>query len=681
MDSRPRARYLIIVVLLASTLFLSGCTDAIQFGTPEYQVDAQEEDDVADPAADDLNDTGEVNETSSVEETVDLDEGYVSVTYDEDYQRVKVELTRMPGDADRVEVDFGGTATAKAALYEPGDEAVLTTDELVTRGGAEDLSRQLYSPSGQGGFSGVKYGETVEVAARAVSADSRTLVYEEERVLGTDEVQANVEYFFDSGSDEVVIVYESNVNADYLDAAIQYDGSKVAEARLNEPGDEVRMAADTPFLQTSGRAENLMATELEENVEEHRSEFEELHRETREEFRMAVRSNFEYPAPGMSNSAREKRQRQLHQLQSAADDVHDEFDDVHSLGDSVEHLDRTNGVNADLIEELSDYQDTVSDLANDWDNTGDFTSVGSGDVGSLKSDVESDLSKTANQFKRPDEDEIMTVEVTAHIAPKTTSSGVRVRGGAESQILSYQGALRSDGYSESVNDTVDLRTREVMGSGGSGDENSYGSLDAEAVADRVHSILNQEAEETQLQSTFERSSNLDRAAEENSVRLAENVDLQAHMTDVESGDLPSRSSRENRVARMSRHAATSCAGADNGYPFDVGDIVQLTNDDSGEVTHIASSATDFVLVDGTRHRVPNYLLYDLTTSWRSGGENVAAVTPSEADAHGGGVEGVAGAAVEEFRDSGVWMDGSFDTHGVGVATTEQGVVYVTRTMC
>ncbi len=680
MDSRPRARYLVLVLLLASTLFLAGCTDAIRFGTPEYQVDAQEEDDAADPAADDVNETGDVNETSSVEETVDLDEGYVSATYDDSYERVKVELTRMPGDADRVEVDFGGTATAKAALYEPGDEVVLTSEKLITRGGAEDMSRQLYSPSGQGGFSGVKYGETVEVAARAVSADSRTLVYEEERVLGADEVQANVEYFFDSGRDEVVIVYASNVNADYLDASIQYDGTTVAEARLNEPGDEVRMSADTPFLHTSGKAENLMATELEENVEEHRSEFEELHEEARYEFRMAVRSNFEYPTPGMSKSDREERQRQLHQLQRAADDVHEEFDELESLGDSVEHLDRADGGNGDT-EELSDYQETVNDLADDWDNTDDFTDVGNGEVGDLESDVDSDLSTTTNQFKRPDEDEIMTVEVTAHVAPKTTRSGVRVRGGTESEILSYQGALRSDGYSESVNGTVDLRTREVMDSGGSDDAGTYASLDTEAVADRVRSILNQEAEDTELQSTFERSSNLDRAAEENSERLASNVDLQAHMTDVESGELPAASSRENRVARMSRHAATSCAGATDEYPFNVGDVVQLTDDETGEVTHIASSATSFRMADDTRHRVSNYLLYDLTSAWRSGGENVAAVTPDEAEAHGGGVEGVADAAVEEFQDSGGWMDGSFDTHGVGVTTTEQGVVYVTRTMC
>lgn len=679
MDSRPRARYLVLILLLASSLFLSGCTDAIQFGTPEYQVDAQEDGGVEDTAAGDANETGSVNQTSSVQEAVNLDEGYVSVTYDSTYERVKVRLASKPQDADRVEVDFGGTATAKAALYEPGDQAILTSQKLITRGSAEDMSRELYSPSGQGGFSGVKYGETVKVAARAVSPSSRTLIYDDERVLGTDEVQANVEYFFDSGSDEVVIVYASNVNADYLDASITFDGDTIAKARLNEVGDEVRMSANTPFVETGGRAENLLATELEQNVEENREEFEKLHQEARHEYRMAVRSNFQWPTPGMSNSDREKRQRQLHQLQSAAEDVHNEFDHMKSLGDSVEHLDRTDGGNG-LTSAMADYQDTVSSLADDWENTEDFTSVGS-QVGSLKSDVRSDLSKTADQFKRPGEDEIMTVEVKANVAPKTTRSGVRIRSGAESTVLSYQGALRSDGYSESAEGPVELRTREVVAAGGSGDASTYASLDADAVADSVHSLLNQEAEEKELQSTFERSSKLDRAAAENSERLAENVDLQAHMTDVESGDLPATSSRENRVARMSRHAATSCAGADDDYPFKTGDVVQLTDDLSGEVEFVASSATTFRLADGTRHRVPNYLLYDLTTSWRSGGEHVAAVTPSEADAYGGGAQGVAQAAVDEFEDSDVWMDGSFDTHGVGAATTEQGVVYVTQTMC
>ncbi len=676
MESGHRTRYLVLIILLASTLFLAGCTDAIQFGTPEYHVGAEEGEDLEDEesAAEDAgqDEDTEVNETESVESATDVDEGYVSVRYDDTYERVSVRLNNMPEDADYVEVDFGGTATAKATLNAVGDEAILTSNKLITRGEAEDLTRQLYSPTGQGGFAGVTYSNEVQVTARAVSTEQRTVIYDRTRVLGTDEVQADVEYFFDSGNDEVVVVYTSNVNADYLDVSMEFDGDTIAEARLHEVGDEVRMSANMPFLHTYGQAENLLATQLEDQVQDHRTEFESLHREAREEFRMAVRSNYEYPAPGMPDSAREKRQEQLHQLERAAENVRSQFNEVESLGQSVQELDRTNsGTYDDLTSELGDYQSTMSDIASDWDNTGEFSAVGN-DVSNLRSNVRGDLSDSMDQFRRPGHDEIMTVEVNAHVAPRTTASGGQVRGGVSSEVLSYQGALRSDGYSEAGDGPVELRTRDLIEGEADG-----GEVDEPAVADRIHELVNKDAADHSVQTSFERSSRMDGAAEANSERLAENIDLQVHMRDVEAGDIPSPSTANNRAARLSRSAEPSCASTEFGYPFSQGELVTLTDDVTGEVEMISTTSTHFILHDNTRMSVPNYLLYDITRDWRTGGEQVAAVTPDRAT----DAESVAQAAVSQFDDSGSWMSGSFDTHGIGVATTEEGVVYVTRTMC
>ncbi len=741
MDSQPRTRHLILIVLLASTLFLAGCTDAIQFGTPEYHVGAEEDVDEmnVDDEAEDVEDEDADNETDvDVEVESGVDEGYLNVRYDATYERVLVSLNSMPSGADSVDVEFGGTATAKASLNEPGDQVVLTSTNLVTRGEAKDLTRQLYSPGGSGGFAGATYGEEIQVTARI----NGEVIYDESAVLGTEEVQADVEYFFDSGQNEVVVVWSSNVNADFVDATIEFDDEVVADARLHEVGDEFRMSADMPFVHTRGQAENKMGADLQEDLEDHREEFDRLNREARQLVQRAasIRKDAREKALrdgewdendeetlGSIDNAREAH---VQSLERSARDVRREFERAEELGVSMSEDNRLAG-QYELLDALDDFEghptspglDTFMEASLsgnvDWVTSGgsldpeqrmDVTDISdwvddsiyavtsederrienqvddlTDEISDLESDVRDDIEETENQFVRPNQDEIMEVEVTAHVAPRTTPSGIVTRGGQSSTILTYQGAIRSDGYAEPGEGPVELRTSDLVGGDDvDGEASEYADVDADVVSDMVHELLNERIQSaSSMQSDLERSGQMDSVADENSERLAGNIDLQAHMSDIESGSLPAASSDRNRVNRLSRYAAMSCSATSDSHPFDEGDFVELTSTGTaGDVTNVAAAATSFRLTDDTRLRVPNYLLYDVTRDWRTGGENVVAVTPSDADSYSGSVEErVAEAAVDQIEDSDGWMEGSFSTHGVGVEAADEGVVYVTQTMC
>ncbi|MFW5930042.1 MAG: hypothetical protein ACOCT0_06480 [Halobacteriota archaeon] len=679
MKSGVNRRHLVLLVLLASTLFLAGCTEAVDFGTPEYHVDAQEESEASNETnTTDGNATDEANgdNESEIADVEGVDSGYVDVDFDAERERVVVQLRQeVPGE--RVEVDFGGTATARGYLYEPGDTLVLDTERLVARGEAEDGTRDLYADSGgeggAGGFSGVEYGEEVLVTARAVDGDDDQVIFDnsewslEDRTLGDSDVEAGVDYLVDEGSEEFVIAYTSNVNADFVDVEITHDGRDVGYARLNSVGDEVRMISDTPFLETRGKAENLLATELEEELDEVHEDFLDDWEDEREDVKEDYREEIDEASATRHWDLREERDRKLNEINSERSDFEDELDRARSMGRSVEYADR-----------LDDDYEAVDELPG-W---------ASGDV---EDDLQSALSWADDQFYRPTSDDMFEVSVTAHIAPRTTSTGSEVRGGQQSPVSPFPAQLEmsSDGFVEvenaSENNTsaaVDLGPTELGGSNES-DVGEYADVDEDAVAREVRSLIEAERADRDRAEGLSADRALGDVAQEYADTLARNIDLQAHTGDVESDSLPSRASLRNRVERMSRNGATTCHKDSGDYPFSRGDEVDLTNDESGEVTRTGILTTT-VSTASDRQTVRNYHLYDIVGDWHEGAENVAGVTPSEADEYDGSVEErVAAAAVDSWSGDRLqtYLSSSYDHNGIGVSSTDEGVVYVVNDLC
>ncbi|MFP4189123.1 MAG: hypothetical protein ACLFR5_06940, partial [Halobacteriales archaeon] len=232
------ARYIAIVVLLAIALSFTGCLDMVNWGDPAEAQPGGENSTAGDVIVKDAE-----NVSRSLSHNVSS--SAVQTRYNPRLERVEVELTRDI-DADYVRVDFAGDTTARARLNEEGDRVVLSSSDLWVGGEAEDMTRELYAQDdfegGPGGFAGVSYGDEVNVTASAVEDGTGEVVFQETETLGHGEVNAQVDYLFDSAENQVRVVYASNVNADHVDVSFTLGDDNISKVRLHEPGDEARIS-------------------------------------------------------------------------------------------------------------------------------------------------------------------------------------------------------------------------------------------------------------------------------------------------------------------------------------------------------------------------------------------------------------------------------------------------------
>jgi hypothetical protein len=685
---------------------MTGCLDMVNWGDPAE----------AQPGGEDST-AGEVivEDAENVTRTVshDVSSSTVRTRYDAQNEYVEVELTEDI-ESDYMLVDFGGDATARARLNEKGDRAVIGTDGLYVGGEAEDRTRDLYREGsfegGPGGFAGVSYGDEVTVTASVVEDGATETVYEETQVLGHGEVNAQVDYLFDSTENAVRVVLASNENADHVDVEFSMGGT-IAEARLHEPGDEVRLYANRPKLETIGAAEDLTTRNLSEAVERY------------DEYK-----NTDFNLSEIADEAG-----------GVFEDV-DDYDDIqgeiNQLTDQIEPLSQK-AANGQLSESESEELDRLRDdrsrllqarqellisesgstslqelkrvyleyagQVKETDDIDDFDSVLDDDIfdedflsarGNFIEDPDVDVQR---QYDRPDRDEILDITAEAKIASSETASGIRQRGGTKTTVLDVSGAIRSDGYVE-LGEEVQTETIELPSNGGSETdeetEMTGADIDAEAVAERLHDSLKEMRQNGQdgfYSAELEETYQLTSSAQQHSETLLNNINEEAELRSIRSGEVPAQPSERNTIQRHMRSGATACHTGNPSSPalYTEGSYVSLTEDVEGTIERAGTTSTRINAEGMAPITVPNYALplyeayvYD---AW-SGEDNVAAfVLDDLVDGDATETE-VAEAIADRWSERDGFVESTTNSEhryqGVGVAVDEEtGVIYVTQSLC
>lgn len=714
-----RLKYALIVLLVVLAISLTGCLSLLQDATAD---------------ADDLEDTeakvgpNETIETQIQEEQIEdedvatdvstgVDSDAIRTRYDPDQERVEVSLTQEI-DADHLLVDFGGESTALARLNEQGDRVVLTRNSLHVDGEAEDLTRELYAgefgQGGVGGFSGVEYGEEVDITVRAVEGSVDEVIHQESKILGHGEVNAQVEYLFDSTENAVRVVLASNVNADYVDVQVSMPGSgTISKFRLNEVGDEARIYADRPGVETRGAAEDLIHEELSESIENR-----EEHRNEELEFDKLV-------SQASESDVKHDIFRTLGNTHPNVDvgDTLESAGDVEDIRDEIENLkgQSKNSKNSIKLEKLKKIENdltfteaeeiTLSKVkglflkyngqVSSPDDIDDYTDVLREDVFDSSLEITGTHVETLNsgtihgQYETPSRDELVNIEAIAHIEPRTTDSGLEHRGGIETTVLDATGEIRSGGYVE-VGEEVEEDDAIELPSGGNNyadDDNVTVSLDTERVADLVHSSLSQKrAEESLIAQEFETSYQLRHSAESLSETLLNNIREEDELASIRSGEVPAQPTERNTAMRHIRSGAKECQAGTSTFRYGEGSPVMLSTDIdggagvSGEVERAGITSTRINADFAAPVTVPNYALPLVGTSnWR-GVDNVEAFVYDDLVDDGASEQEVANAIVDRWTNNDAYMDATTDTsynhQAIGVTLDEEtGVIYVTQSVC
>jgi len=728
-----RLNYALIVLLVVLAISLTGCLSLLQDVTAD---------------ADDIEGTeakvgpNETIETQIQEEQIEDEDVGTDVStgvssdairtrYDPDRERVGVALTQDV-EADYLLVDFGGESTALARLNEAGDRAVLTRNSFHVGGEAEDLTRELYAgqlgEGGVGGLSGVEYGEEVEITVRAVEGGVEEVVHEESRVLGHGEVNAKVEYLFDSTENTVRVVLAENVNADYVDVDVTMPGSgTISKFRLHEVGDEARIYADRPGVETYGAAEDLIhegLTQAVENREEHRSgelTFDELVEQASEseEKHNIFRK--------LSNTGRPDVD--VASVLGSADEVSDIRDELqrtenrlgrNSIGDQekrrlthraqllrrmVRELTYTEAEELTLPEVnglFLKYNGQVSEP----DDINEYVDVLEEDV--FGSDLEVtgtnvdtiDSSTVEGQYETPARDELVNIQAVAHIEPRNTDSGLQTRGGLETTVLDATGEIRSGGYvevgeeTEEEEESIELPSESTDYGELGENESAAASLNTDRVADLVHDSLSQKrAEESLVSQEFETSYQLQRSAQELSGTLLNNIREEDELGSLRSGEAPAQPTQRNTATRHIRNGAKECQTGSFTFRYGEGSPAMLSLDATdggasveGEVERAGITSTRINADFASPVTVPNYALPLVgTSSWR-GTDNVEAFVYEDLADEGATEQEVANAIVDRLTSNDAYMgtttDTSYNHQGIGVSVDDQtGVIYVTQSVC
>jgi hypothetical protein len=686
------ARYIAIVVLVALALSFTGCLDVVNWGDPAE----------AQPGGEDST-AGEVivKDAENVTRTLshNVSSSAVTTRYNPRLERVEVALTQGI-DADYMRVDFGGDTTARARLNEQGDRVVLTSSDLWVGGEAEDMTRELYArgafQGGPGGFAGVSYGDDVNVTVSAVENGVGEVVFQETETLGHGEVNAQVDYLFDSTENQVRVVYASNVNADYVDVTFRLGGDNISKVRLHEVGDEARLSSDHGKVETVGSAEGLLRKEVAE----------------------AVKQYDRYRDDGFN-------------LSNAADEAGGALNDVDGYGDiqdKIENLQAQNTLTASQQSRLSALMDARRELrytdsasvsldeiqktyleyagqVREMDDITDFDSILENNVfdedslesqGNFLTDDEGEIPDLSQSYERPERDELLTIQAVAKVAPRESPSGARYRDGSRTEVLDVGGEFNDDGYTElggSVSGDPITLPSESSGFSGAGGAESLASLDTGAIADRLARVANQRrADASGYTPELERTYGMDKAAEEHAEAMANNIDEGEEMDRIRSGGVPGQTRDSNRVQRYIRNAATACHTG-NAQPHSLytqGSYVALTDEVEGIIERAGTSTVTVNSEGMAPVTVPSYALplyepyvYD---SWKAGGENTAAYAYSDLVNGTASTTEVADAIAERMTDKRSFVDtmteSSYRHQGVGVAVDEDtGVVYVTQSFC
>ena len=680
------------VLLVVFCLSLTGCLDMVNWGDPAGAQPGGEDStagEVIVKDAENVTRTLSHNVTSSVIET----------RYNPRLERVEVELTQNI-DAEYMRVDFAGDATARARLNEKGDRAVLGSSDLWVAGEAEDMTRELYAQGnfrgGPGGFAGVSYGDDVNVTVSAVEEGVGEVVFQETETLGHGEVNAQVDYLFDSTENQLRVVYASNVNADHVDVTFSL-GSNISKVRLHNPGDEARISSDYGKVETVGSAENLMRKEIADAVRKYDG-----YRD--EEVNL---SDIASQAGGHLNDVGgyDDIQDEINTLKSKNILTASENDRLDTLMQARRELRITEAGSTSLEELKEKYLKYVGQIE-DMDDVSDFDSVLNDNFfdedvldsrgESQLDDEDDDIPSVGQSYDRPERGELLSVQAVAKVAPDVAPSGYQRRGGTSTEVLDVSGEFSDDGYTELGGavggDTITLPSESGGFAEGNGVGSAVESIDAQVVADRVAEAANRlRADASGYTPELERTHGVDKAAQEHADRMENNINEDEELNSIRSGSVPAETDERNRIQRYVRNAATAChTGGEASSAYTQGSYVALTDDVEG-IIEDAGTAYTRVNADGMAPvTVPNYALplseayiYD---SWTAGGENVAAYVYSDLVNGTASSTEVADEIVSRMTENGEFAgtmtDSSYEHQGVGVSVDEDtGVIYVTQSFC
>ena len=678
------------VLLVVFCLSLTGCLNIVNWGDPAG----------AQPGGENST-AGEVivKDAENVTRTLshNVSSSAVTTRYNPRLERVEVELTQEI-DAEHMRVDFGGDATARARLNQKGDRVVLGSSGIYVAGEAEDMTRELYAQGnfqgGPGGFAGVSYGDEVNVTVSAVEEGVGEVVFQETETLGHGEVNAQVDYLFDSTENQVRVVYASNVNADYVDVTFSLGGN-ISKVRLHRPGDEARISSDYGKVETVGSAENLMREEIADAVSKYDG-----YRD--EEINL---SNIADNAGGHLSGVDDYDdiQNEIDGLQSQSTLSQSQQNRLSTLLEARRELRVTEAGSTSLEELKEKYLEYVGQVE-EFDDIDDFDSVLNDNI--FDEDVlttagenqleDEDIPDVSQSYDRPERGQLLSVQAVAKVAPSVAPSGYQRRGGTSTEVLDVSGEFSEDGYTELGDtvggDTITLPSESSGFAGGNGVSAEVESLDTETLARRVAAAANRLREDASgYTPELERTHSMDKAAQDHADRMENNINGVEELNSIRSGTVPADTDERNRIQRYIRNAATSChiGGVSNSL-YTKGSYVSLTDDVEGVIER-RGTATTTVNADGMAPvTVPNYALplyeayvYD---SWTSGGENTAAYVYSDL-VNGSASSGeVADAIVDRMTNKRSFVntmtDSSYEHQGVGVAVDEDtGVIYVTQSFC
>ena len=677
------------VLLVVFCLSLTGCLDIVNWGDPAG----------AQPGGENST-AGEVivKDAENVTRTLshNVSSSAVTTRYNPRLERVEVELTQEI-DAEHMRVNFGGDATARARLNQKGDRVVLGSSGIYVAGEAEDMTRELYAQGnfqgGPGGFAGVSYGDEVNVTVSAVEEGVGEVVFQETETLGHGEVNAQVDYLFDSTENQVRVVYASNVNADYVDVTFSL-GDNISKVRLHSPGDEARISSDYGKVETVGSAENLMREEIADAVRKYDG-----YRD--EEVNL---SNIADNAGGHLSGVDDYDdiQNEIDGLQSQSTLSQSQQNRLSTLLEARREL-RVTEAGSTSLEELKEkyleYVGQVEDMGDVSDFDGVLDNIFDEDVLTTAGEnqlEDEDIPDVSQSYDRPERGQLLSVQAVAKVAPNVAPSGYQRRGGTSTEVLDVSGEFSEDGYTELGDtvggDTITLPSESSGFAGGNGVSAEVESLDTETLARRVAAAANRLREDASgYTPELERTHSMDKAAQDHADRMENNINEAEELNSIRSGTVPADTDKRNRIQRYIRNAATSChiGGVSNSL-YTKGSYVSLTDDVEGVIER-RGTATTTVNADGMAPvTVPNYALplyeayvYD---SWTSGGENTAAYVYSDL-VNGSASSGeVADAIVDRMTNKRSFVntmtDSSYEHQGVGVAVDEDtGVIYVTQSFC
>lgn len=140
------------------------------------------------------------------------------------------------GEADYFDVELSGDANARGRLFRAGDVYRISSFKTSTVKNAEDLTRWRSDS-----FNGAQIGDRITVRISAVIDGVSTVVHERTDVLGPSEVDADLNYIFDTANNKVHVILMNPRDADQVNVRFENGGggAVLARGKLEKPGDEI----------------------------------------------------------------------------------------------------------------------------------------------------------------------------------------------------------------------------------------------------------------------------------------------------------------------------------------------------------------------------------------------------------------------------------------------------------